>query len=262
MNKRELLKNLLKQAKSENLFIGSGNPDSNILIVGKEASISEDNKEQIEREITVSIEQWERDIDKQLSEVDYRGMFSPLYPYKGQLKKRDSNIRNPKAEYNWGTSVTWLNYQKVRDSILETNSDIINFHENCFITELNQITSRYSSHQNNDNGERSAMINKRLKTVFTSDYIQSFPVVIMACGTYVRQFGINIEKLFGVEQNQELKCVPGNNRQWYRVYHNLSGESPKLVIHTRQMSMNVTNALIEMIGKEISSFCKKNNISL
>jgi len=268
MTRKESFKNLLEQANEKSLFVGTGNPESRILIVGKEASIAGDNKEQVDLEIKANISLWMRDVDKQLSEIEncvidaQTNNFSPLYPYKGQVKKRDARIRNPKAAYNLGTSPTWLNYQKLRDAILETNSDVINFHENCFITELNQITSRYSSHQDNDNGKRERMIAKRMNTIFLSDYIKSFPVVILACGAYINEYRIDIGSLFSVEQNSQEKCVPGNPRQWYKMYRNLPEKSPKLVIHTRQLSLNITDALLGMMGKDVAEFCRVNNISL
>ena len=268
MTRKELFRNLLVQANEKGLFVGTGNPEANILIVGKEASIAGDNKEQIDLEIKANIALWMRDIDKQPSEIENCiitaeiNNFSPLYPYKGQVKKRDSRIRNPNAAYNWGTSPTWLNYQKLRDAILETNSEVINFHENVFITELNQITSRYSSYQDNDNGERERMIVKRQNIIFSSGYIKSFPVVILACGAYIAEHRIDVGTVFGVEQNPQEKCVPGNPRQWYKMYRNLSGNPPKLVIHTRQLSLNITDALLGMVGKDVADFCIKNNISL
>ena len=272
MIKRELLKDLLEQAKKvelpievmKNLFIGMGNPDSKILIVGKEASIDvgiDGNvaDAQSKLEIVDNISQWERDINKHWSEVEYRGWveskekYSPLYPYKGQIKKRDSGK-------NFGTSPTWLNYQKVRDAIWGFSSGNIDFHENCFITELNQIPSRYSKKQ--DEAIRKECVYKRLKTIFESEFIQSFPVIILACGVYIVEHRIDVGSVFGVEQNPQEKCVPGNPRQWYKMYRNLSGNPPKLVIHTRQLSLNITDALHGMIGKDISDFCAENNIEL
>lgn len=266
MKRKELFMKMLEQAKKENLFLGTGNPESNILIVGKEASIREDSKEQIDREIRSNIPQWERDVNKQLSEIADRdwwieGNFSPLYPCKGQIKKRDSRIRNEKAKYNFGTSPTWLNYQKMRDAILGTCSDVINFHENCFITELNQITSRYSKEQNKL--LRKEMIDKRLETIFPSEYIQSFPIVILACGTYIYEHKIDVCSLFGVEKYGQKEVDFGSNKkQWYVMYKSIHKDSPKIVIHTWQLSMCIKNELIGMMGKDIADFCKENKISL
>ena len=275
MTKRELLKDLLEQAKKvelpieemKNLFIGMGNPESKILIVGKEASIDGYNAQSI-LEIVKNISQWERDINKHWSEVAYREWseekFSPLYPYRGQIKKRDSRIRNPKAKYNFGTSPTWLNYQKVRDTILGTFSDVINFHENCFITELNQIPSRYSNKQ--EKVTREKMIAIRQKTIFASEYIRSFPVVILACGDdYVKMLDIKINSLFGVEkygQRREISWGNKGRKQGYDIYRNIHGSPPKIVVHTWQLSQYIKDEYIQMIGKDIADFCNENNIKL
>jgi len=253
------MKKLLEQSKKEKekLLIGAGNYESNILIVGHEPSIDPNDKEQIVREIDDNIFHWERDIEKQLSEIAdwvFDINYSPLYPYKG------SQINSPKPN-NGGTSQTWYNYQKLMDAIINkgSKSKKINFFESCFITELNQITSRSSKKlKDKDLQEKiEKMIEKRVEFIFSSDYIRSFPVIIMACSNYVIEHKIDIRILFDVEKEGEIVRLSKYNS--YSVYKNGKG---KIIILTRQFSNGISNKLIEEIGKDIAGFCKEHNISL
>lgn len=53
----------LVEGNSANLYLGTGNPNSNILIIGKESAIdSVLNKEQYEREIVNNAIDWRRNL--------------------------------------------------------------------------------------------------------------------------------------------------------------------------------------------------------
>lgn len=100
---------LVKAAKDINFYIGTGNPQAKILIIGKEAAINKlDNKGKLQytREFENNISDWERDKEKNPSQIANWDLtnYSPLYPYKGQQFKVDQNE-------NGGTSRTWYNYQ-------------------------------------------------------------------------------------------------------------------------------------------------------
>ena len=266
MNRKDLFKDMLEHVKTTDIkFIGMGNPLANILIIGKEASIDKLNKEQIEREIDNNISDWVTDIDKQQSEVPYRGIFSPLYPYKGQENKIDPSVKNKKLTYDNGTSPTWFNYQKLKDAIFpsEKKSEIIDFQKTCFITELNENTSRKSDQQ--DKKLRKESVEKRLKILFSSDYMQSFPVIILACGGYVKTLNIDIENRFNVTNIKKdwVLCGKENNKeQWYVVYQNKPNNLPKIIIHTWQFGGTLTDKYLSKIADEVKDFCAKNNINL
>jgi hypothetical protein len=296
MTRKEMLKDLLEKAEKvelpvellieemKNLFIGMGNPESKILIVGKEASIGdkknasdkaqiERDKKQIEREINNNIsqwnyvinEQWDIVIDKQWSKipkfaVDENGTdnYSPLYPYKGHINTiTNENKKKSKIILNGGTSRTWFNYQKLRDEIFkkEEKSPNVNFHEDYFFTELNQIPSRYSGQQKTK--VRKEIIAIRSKTIFESEFIQSFPVVILACGpSYISKQ--DICKLFDVKPFGQRKGVDyGESKQWYDTYKNVHENSPKMVVHTWQLGMCIADEYLRMIGKDISDFLQR-----
>jgi hypothetical protein len=140
MKRKKLFNNLLNELDVSNLddiykYVGTGNPFADILIIGKEASISkEDKPNQYENEIANNFSGWKEmeDYDQakimEQSPIAYQ---TPLYPYKGQVLKIDNGTNN-------GTSRTWLTYQKLYNRIFNKNGNQnIDFHEDVFITEVN-----------------------------------------------------------------------------------------------------------------------------
>lgn len=82
----------------------------------------------------------------------------PLYPYKGQLTKRYR--KDTSGIENKGTSSTWVNYQKLFDLMINDQSEFINFHEHCFITELSDVPGKYSSYVK-DVAKRNSILQRR-----------------------------------------------------------------------------------------------------
>ena len=190
-------KEVLNQCKQNELFLGLGNPNAKILIIGKEAAIDKEKAPRhYEVEVKNNVKDWEQNSvnNKQLNEVlswfteTSEQKYNPLYPYKGQKhtllrkKKVDGNEIN-----NGGTSKTWYNYQKIADKLFNNNvkSSIINFQEHMFISELNQESAKYSHLIAKEKREQS--IAKR-KQLFETNYFREFPITIVAVGHYVRDF--------------------------------------------------------------------------
>ena len=94
LNLFNLLLEQLKNNSSVNedyKYVGTGNPDAKILIIGKETSIPVESNEQKVMEIS-NYSDWKRIISNYESQVgDWNGSnYSPLYPYKGQQLKIDN----------------------------------------------------------------------------------------------------------------------------------------------------------------------------
>ncbi|MHC5310993.1 hypothetical protein ACYSNM_13190 [Myroides sp. LJL116] len=253
------LKNLINN-NPQNLYIGKGNPDSSILFIGKEAAINQiTNKEAYLREVKNNNDQWIKNISDQITQEDVANWspnyleedYNPLYPYKGQLNKIESrNKQRDIIRGEGGSSSTWCKYQKIIDSIFNCNkkSDYINFHEKAFITEFSDESAQYSKDTNKKNRQQSLT---QRQEFLRDDFYQSFPVVIIAAGHYVRDHKINIEKIFNVKYQKMISIGKTN----YINIHFDDLENPKkLVIHTNQLSMGVSRDLIEELAKQITQF--------
>ena len=232
-------------AKNIKFYLGTGNPDAKILIVGKELGF--ENQEQAEREVTNNIPQWEENIRKNFSIEDIKcysetEVYNPLFPYKGQIAKKDN-------EKNNGTSVTWLNYQKLHDDIYcaKSKTKEINFHKDFFLTEINQPPSKSSKEQDKD--KRKESIECRKKFIHDSDFFQSFPITILTCKAYISDpQELFVNKLLGGEEVLKIARNP------CKIY--FSEDKKKIVILTRQLSNSFKKELLEKISSEIQVFIK------
>jgi len=122
------------------------------------------------------------------------------------------------------------------------------------MTELSQIplpNSDFLKEKGLDDSIRIASVEKR-KELFRQPFFRNFPIVIMACGHYPREVKFDIEKTFNVEWTPETRVVSPQN--YYNLHYGkiLDGKD-KILIHTRQVSMGVTNDLLSEIARE----CKK-----
>ncbi len=105
-------------------------------------------------------------------------------------------------------------------------------------------------------------IAERLELLKESDFIQSFPVIVLACGGYIvnrEEKGIlQINDTFGVKYDNELNAndIPKGwhksekGRMWFTTHH--SDDGRKLVIHTWQLSRRVDSMLLEEMAKIIN----------
>lgn len=255
-------------------YIGVGNPNAKILIIGKESAIDltkEEKKRQYEREVVNNYMNWKDkvafiDVDKgEQWKKDINAVIDPMYPYRGQrfvkyyIRKKDG------AEIGrGGTSTTWYNYQKIINrmesiSLEEARKSTICFHEYCFSTELSSESAEYSKEA--DPKKRKESI-KRNRELLKLPFYQQFPIVIVAAGHYPKEFGIDLEELFGVKWDGKTIDRDDNcklKRNWLNVH---LGNQPKLLIHTNQLSINITDELLRLIAEKCDEFAKSNNVKL
>lgn len=251
LRKFELLLNDLDKKTEEDYFkyIGTGKPTADILIIGKEASISKQEKpNQYKSEVAKNFYDWKKiiengDFDQKRipypESVEYQ---TPLYPYKGQLLKIDNGS-------NKGTSRTWFTYQKLYNRIYNKNDNHkIDFHEGIFITEVNANPSRKTASADTDTVEF------RKQSILSSQFVKDFPIVILAGVGYFdtikqRTEDINeVEKIFGV-RFQEQKLADGKDHQPYWIHWN--HDKTRLLINTYQLSMGIADKLLDEIAEEI-----------
>lgn len=236
----DVLQNNHNSIDEEYKYIGTGNPYSNILIIGKEAAISK-GSEQYEREIVDNFNYWNKLEEYNFDNIKERNFetYSALYPYKGQILKKDNG-------QNWGTSKTWMNYQKLINYILNNlHNSSIDFHEKSFITEVNSTPSKKTVEANIDS------ISFRKEHILSSDFFQSFPIVIISGVRYFEASEENndIEKTFNVSFTE--KKYANNEKQAQPFWIHRSKD--KIVINTYQLSIGISDILLSEIAKEIQN---------
>lgn len=228
MSRIELFSDLVNH--TEEKFIGFGNPESDILIVGKECAGTDRDPWAFTttgnctkwKEILHNPSEPERCIFKNPS-LCKPELFSPRFAFKGQLNtwNRVKKVhRNPDTGEEWrefcdngGTSLTWLKYQQIIKPI--EREQVLTFQNHCFLTELSDKPLPNSS-----KGRAEDAVVKRVTTLFPHPFFQSFPVVIAACKGYLPYIPNGIEQLF---------------------------PNAKKLIITKQLSMFVSNDYINRI---------------
>ncbi len=231
-----------KTQKDEYKYIGTGNPiNSEILIIGKETAVTV-GSEQYKTETLDNFSFWLKNQNYNSDKIAERSNeYSPLYPYKGQILKKDN------YNCNWGTSVTWMNYQKLINYIYDTpKNNKINFHEQTFITEVNSTPNKKTSDAD------TTSIDFRKKNLLKSAFFRSFPIVIISgVGYFEVTNGKNeIEDIFQVKFF-ERKNASGNTKQPYWIHWNKN--KTRLVINTYQLSIGVADILLKKVAEEIKN---------
>ena len=117
----QAFKEAVAYCKASNLFVGYGNPNGKVLVIGKEAAHigKEETTENLEKKkeelFQSNVSQWEHILStNEVPNYDGERPIShenPLYAYGNQFNKRD--IRKEGKPYNGGTSSTYLNYEKL-----------------------------------------------------------------------------------------------------------------------------------------------------
>lgn len=206
MEREKLFEEFLKACEEKKHICGQGNPNADILIIGKEST---DTSEELIRE--------------------------KIMLCKDQINRDAPRLIDRKNK-------TWTNYQKLLDEIYHRESDYPNkwdFEKYAFTTELSSVPRKQSNYS-----EAKSSIQDRLHFFKESKFVQSFPVIILACGGYIRNQGEGadrqIDNTFDVEFDGELKGwhKNKNGKLWLTTHH--SKDKQKLVIHTWQFSLRCT----------------------
>lgn len=209
MDREKLFEKFINECANKPLkFCGQGNPNADILIIGKESTDTSDTIESIIcRNIELCRNKMERDAPR------------PIYP----------------------KNKTWANYQDLLDEIYNRKSDYDDkwdFEKYAFTTELSSIPRKKSNYS-----EAKPSIKDRLRFFEKSEFIKSFPVVILACGGYIKNNDKvrEIDDTFHVEFDGEHKGrhKSEQGKLWFTTHHSKS-DARKLVIHTWQFSLGHT----------------------
>lgn len=253
MKFQKIFEDTVKKCRENGTYIGTGNPNSKILIVGKETATDIENKANRDelyvqfqneslQDFQENAKKWELNIKNNVKAEsipnwiggkDSPLSINPLFPYKSLHPK----------ELKEGQ--TWSKYQKLHDLIfLNDLSSVkdkeIDFHSNFFLTEMNNSPAKFTKNANKSG------IPSRKEFFKENDFIQNFQVIILACSNYIS--GEEITKIFDVSFDKQ----GGNGKQLFWTHYN--SDKTKLVIHTRQLSTNVSDNLLMEIANEIRNF--------
>ena len=135
-------------------YIGLGNPNAQILIIGKECA-HEEGSTSAQQECSNNYNQWMKLVEKGHGFINeeeipqWDGSWETFCPFAPYNKPQRFTIERKKGDKiisgAGGTSATWYNYQKLINYIRElgkldnpVNTSTIDFYKDCFITELNE----------------------------------------------------------------------------------------------------------------------------
>lgn len=244
MNRDELFKQFIKDCRDAHQICGAGNPNSNILLVGQEHYAPKPiNKE----------EDWIRYLNDN---------------YKYCEERTSWKVENK--------SKTWYYYQRLVDKAVGREfkrSKTRDFEEFAFTTELNseakpssKIEGENKDQRKKKKGQLQERIAQRLELFKQSGFIQSFPVIVLACGPYLvnkKETGLlQINNTFNVRFDEELneRGIPvgwhKNGKMWFATHHNPQ-DPAKLVIHTWQLSrpnLALLDEMAEIINSHLYQF--------
>lgn len=205
-------------------FIGFGNPNAKVLILGKEKGFDPQNLEQLKKESVDNPLQWNDFIVKNIAinrepfyndKMHYTNVF---FPYLGGQK----------------AGHTWSKYQNLlQQTYPNFEFDVNDFLKFSFISEINPNPSKNSNINRYKDEDRLSFL--------SNEFYQSFPITILACGNYLSQK--QIETLFDVTFLED-KGTPRNRLSVYK-------DENRILINTRQLSMDVSYDYLNKIATEI-----------
>ena len=234
-------KEFVKRGVEHEYHVGTGNPNAKVLFIGKESAITIDNYDG-RKWYDKNASEWKYHIENNTCEV-------LCYPI-----LEDHEFRKNKS---WGKN-TWSKYQKLTNHIFEKIEKpyFIDFLEDVFTTEINDSPNKNTSSANK------SKLNERKILLKESNFIQNFPVIVLACSNYIKNSAENreVDETFGVKYKDEFPRKVYNKTNWFFSHYN--EDKSKLVIHTRQLSADVKSELLKDMGELIKEHLSKINDSL
>lgn len=269
MNVPKSFVDLVYSNTTEN-YIGMGNPNARVLIIGREPAhdVTNLNTEILkkaekyqERDQTLNKTNWKNLLETkplQGVEIDSRlQICDPRRPFPNQkcLRRVTKNDNGEEID-NGGTSQTWVNYQKLVDLILGREYERaymlrpVDFHDFCFHTDISSASAKSLATTNKE--AKKISVEKRSNELFGKDLFKQFPIIILAVGTdigenkYVRPDWC--EKVLGFPREEvEEKIFTddyGKKLGWVQV--NRDKKNHRILLHTYCLSQ-VANEYLEKI---------------
>ena len=226
-------KKLIDENINDEQYIGLGNPNAKILFVGKEAGLEIGTKL-----IDGSAKSWKEHNDYSIR----------YFPVEEKLKNDNH---------------TWQKYQKLYELIINESSKEnyeITFVENIFTTELSNLPAPKSDEAKKQ-FDFKENLKKRKETFWQSDFIKGFKIILITASdnNYIETYNGEVCELFEVNFHKELTCEKGG-KLW--VHYSDDIDSPKLVIHTRQLTNGASTDLLYKISEIIKDFAEEHSINI
>ena len=213
-------------------LVGQGNPKADILLVGMEPAIDPGMKS-IEEVIQTNVNHFK-------NEGSFYGI-RPRADFKGN--------------HTWKVNQKLIDYIRYGHPKYEPELD---FEKDVFTTEMNNWVSKRKAIKSNNRDLFDAKLAQRRRLFKESAFIQDFPVVILACGDYIINYGDTrqIDDTFGVKFiKEEITKSPKGNL--FKFWYHESKDGKRIVIHTRQLSSALPNSMLELMAKVIKKHLKK-----
>lgn len=235
MNYSKEFNKLIDDCEQNNQYVGLGNPNANLLIVGKEAGMPIGSK------LTHgNAESWKK-------KNEYHKSYFP----------KEEKLKNGNH--------TWQKYQLLYEKIVKESKKQdyeITFVENVFTTELSNLSAPTTNEAKKIKNFKENLV-KRKKKFWNNDFIQKFPIVIITSSDnqYIETYQGEVCELFDVNFHEEI-TFNQSGKIWVHYADKDKKTYPKLVIHTRQLTNGASNELIERIAEIVSDFTKEHSINV
>lgn len=249
-------------------YIGHGNPNAKILILGQEPA-QDFGSENYMHEIAGNQAQWldivGRNVGYESISFDIERFGSPLWPWANQRFAVRTELRKTKdgnteqiVRGAHGTAKTWYNYQKLIYGILKrelVKNGQLEFHKYSFHTDMSAQASK--KHGKIDKDAAKESVYKRATELFSADFFRHFPIIIAPVGHFPKDFYGDdyFHAAFGVEFR------PDESKDWINVNIRKDVNHSQILIHCKQIAY-ASNKYIEEIANIARNFAEKQKINL
>ena len=194
IKKKSFIK-LISDKISENEYLGLGNPDSNILLVGNEKALGKSDKSIIKHELDLNVSHWldiinkfnnlHDPFDKEL--LNRQNSFEKFNPFNPLLYNITAKRVKGKSGHTYYGMNRLINRYEAINNLNPTNifeeSFAANTFSKVFLTELNATPARSSSQANfNLKAFRASSRYKMMTSTLGEHFFNSFKTVILYCG--------------------------------------------------------------------------------
>lgn len=210
-------------------YVGPGNPNAKILIVGKEGASNEIPPAEV----------------------------STVGGWREMISRDEMPLLWEERDVALCEGHTYSKYQKLHDYIFGADAGRprtkVDFFKNFFLTEMNANRAAKSALAKKHG------IQARKDTFFRTRFIQQFPIVILACGfDYIRNNDQEreIDDIFSVLFHSQHTTEEQRSPQSFWTHFEKPHCTPKLVINCQQLSGNAatSNELLQKIATEVRKF--------